>query len=174
MGIPLDDGLNFAHNALVAFDIRDKVKIIAAGKVIDGFSMVTKFSLGADACNCGRGMLMALGCIQALRCNTNQCPTGVATQDPQLYKLLDVGDKSIRVASFHRRTLSHVKELISAMGVSKIDDIRKSHIQRRMDVGQISTYDDLFFSLEKGCFNNEETIPPQFRKCLQESSIERF
>lgn len=174
MGTPLDDGLNFAHNALKGFGIRDKMKLIAAGKVIDGFSLVTKFALGADACNCGRGMMMALGCIQALRCNTNSCPTGVATQDPELYRLLDVSDKSKRVAQFHRRTIAQVRELINAMGVSQIEDIRKSHVKRRMGVGEVKSYDDLFFSVEDNSFANPATIPDDFKKCISEASTERF
>ena len=174
MGTPLDDGLNFATNVLRGFGIRDKMTIIAAGKVIDGFSMVTKFALGADACNCGRGMMMALGCIQALRCNSNACPTGVATQDPELYKLLDVDDKSKRVASFHRRTMSHVKELIQSMGVSAISDIRKCHVKRRMDVGKILTYEDLFEHIDDGAFNDPEKIPAHYKKWISESNGDRF
>jgi glutamate synthase domain-containing protein 2 len=174
VGTPLDDGLNFAHNCLLGFGIREKVKIIAAGKVIDGFSMITKFALGADVCNCARGMMMAIGCIQALRCNSNQCPTGIATQDPELYKLLDVEDKSKRVAQFHRRTIAQVRDLINAMGVSKIEDIRKSHIKRRMSVGQVSSYDELFLSIKPGSFATPEMLPEEFKKCLSEASVDKF
>ena len=67
--------------------------------------MATKLALGADVCNSARAMMFALGCIQALRCNTNQCPTGVATQDPELVRGLHVGDKATRVARFHRETV---------------------------------------------------------------------
>jgi glutamate synthase domain-containing protein 2 len=174
MGTPLDDGLNFAHNVLKGFGIRHLVKIIAAGKVIDGFSIITKFALGADICNCARGMMMALGCIQALRCNTNQCPTGVATQDPELYKLLDVEDKSKRVAQFHRRTIAQVRDLVNAMGVSKIEDIHKSHIKRRVSVGEICSYDELFKTVEENSFTNPELVPHDFKKCISEASTERF
>lgn len=174
MGTPLDDGLNFANNILIGLGIRDKIKIIAAGKVIDGFSMITKFALGADICNSARGMMMALGCIQALRCNSNQCPTGVATQDPELYKLLNIEDKSKRVALFHRRTMSHVLELINSMGVSCIEDIRKCHIMRRTDTGSISTYEDLFPSLEEGELFHVEKIRPPYVKLLNEASADKF
>lgn len=174
MGTPLDDGLNFAVNCLRGFGIRDKMTIIAAGKVIDGFSMVTKFALGADICNCARGMMMAIGCIQALRCNSNQCPTGVATQDPELYKLLDVEDKSKRVASFHRRTMSQVKELINSMGVSEIAEIRKCHVKRRMDVGKIATYEDLFEHIDDGSFADPMKIPQHYKKWIMESVGQRF
>lgn len=174
MGTPLNDGLNFVNNALLGFGIRDKVTLIAAGKVIDGFSMVTKFALGADICNSSRGMMMALGCIQALRCNSNQCPTGIATQDPELYKLLDVEDKSKRVASYHRRTMTHVTELINSIGVSRVEDISKSLVKRRMDVGKIASYDELFESVPKGAFLNPATIPEKMRPLLAQAQTERF
>jgi glutamate synthase domain-containing protein 2 len=174
MGTPLDDGLNFAVNVLRGFSIRDKITIIAAGKVIDGFSMVTKFALGADICNSARGMMMAVGCIQALRCNSNQCPTGVATQDPELYKLLDVEDKHKRVASFHRRTMSQVKDLINSMGVSEICEIKKCHVKRRMDVGKIATYEDLFEHIDDGAFKDPEKIPNHYKKWISEAVGDRF
>lgn len=174
MGSPLDDGLNFVHNTLLGFGLRDKVTLIAAGKVIDGFSMVTKYALGADICNSARGMMMALGCIQALRCNTNQCPTGVATQDPELYRLLDVGDKSVRIASYHRRTMKHVLELINSMGVTSIKEINKTHVKRRMGVGQIASYDELFPSIEPGSFRNPDSLPDRYKKLLNAATTEKF
>lgn len=174
MGTPLNDGLNFVNNALIGFGIREKITLIAAGKVIDGFSMVTKFALGADVCNSARGMMMALGCIQALRCNSNQCPTGIATQDPELYKLLDVDDKSMRVASYHRRTMKHVMELINSIGVSEIRDISKTHVKRRMDVGRIATYADLYETVSPGAFLDPAKTPDDFKPLLAQADPSRF
>jgi glutamate synthase domain-containing protein 2 len=73
------------------------IKIICSGKVVSGFSVVRNLSLGADVCNSARAMLFALGCVQALKCNTNRCPTGITTQDPELMKGLDVNSKKVRV-----------------------------------------------------------------------------
>ena len=73
-------------------------------------------ALGADMCNAARAMMFALGCIQALRCNTNQCPTGVATQDPELVRGLHVGDKSARVARYHAETVKSFFEVLGAAG----------------------------------------------------------
>ncbi|HXH31284.1 MAG TPA: FMN-binding glutamate synthase family protein [Bacteriovoracaceae bacterium] len=174
VGTPLDDGLNFVHNTLLGFGIRQHVRIIAAGKVIDGFSMITKFALGADMCNSGRGMMMALGCIQALRCNTNQCPTGIATQDPTLYKLLDVEDKSMRVARFQQETLHQVKDLLWAMGLGQVEEIRKTHVQRRIGVGQISSYEDLFPTIATGSLLDAKTLNPKIKAWMDQSSAEKF
>ncbi len=148
LGTPLNDALNFVHNSLVAIGLREKVKLIASGKVIDAFNMVTKFSLGADICYSARGMLFAIGCIQALRCNSNNCPTGVATQDPSLYMFVDVESKGKRVASYHKKTIHELGALLSAAGVTKIRDLKKGHIKRRIGPGCIMNYEDLYPKLQ--------------------------
>jgi glutamate synthase domain-containing protein 2 len=91
VGTPLAEGLSFAHAVLVGVGLRDpidksksKVALLASGKVLTGFSMYKNFALGADVCNAARSFLFSLGCIQALKCNTNTCPTGITTQDPEL------------------------------------------------------------------------------------------
>ena len=85
------EGLTFVHSLLVGVGLRNptdksnsKVALIASGKVLTGFSMYKNFALGADVCNAARSFLFSLGCIQALKCNTNTCPTGITTQDPEL------------------------------------------------------------------------------------------
>ena len=93
VGTPTIDGLIFVHNALVGYSLRDKIKVGAAGKVTTAFGMIKRLSLGADIVFAARSMMLALGCIQALKCNTNECPTGVATQRPQLTAGLVVGNK---------------------------------------------------------------------------------
>ena len=79
VGVPLYEGLAFVHNTLQTAGIRNHIKIIASGKIISGFDIIKAIALGADTCNSARGMMFALGCIQALRCNTGKCPTGIAT-----------------------------------------------------------------------------------------------
>ena len=93
-----------------------KVKIIASGKILSAFSIIKNIALGADACNSARGFMFSLGCIQALRCNTNECPTGVATQRRGLVKGLVVNDKSERVYNFHKNSVKAVSELLGAAG----------------------------------------------------------
>ena len=105
VGMPFREGLAFVHNTLIGFGIRDKIKLIASGKILDGFDIFRAKALGADICYSARAMMMAVGCIQALECNKNTCPTGVATQDEELVKGLVVGDKSRRVASYQKETI---------------------------------------------------------------------
>jgi len=105
IGTPLVEGLSFVHQILIGAGIRHHTKIICSGKVISGFSVVRNLALGADLCNSARGMLFALGCVQALKCNTNRCPTGITTQDPELMKGLDVNSKSYRVFNYQKDTV---------------------------------------------------------------------
>ncbi|MFN7982656.1 MAG: FMN-binding glutamate synthase family protein [Vicinamibacterales bacterium] len=150
VGTPLNEGLAFVHNAMVGAGLRDQVRIIASAKVNTGFQIATKVALGADMCNAARAMMFALGCIQALRCNTNQCPTGVATQDPQLVGGLHVGDKSARVARFHRETVKSFLEVLGAAGMRAPSELKPWHVLRRVGSGEIRSYSDLYPSLTPG------------------------
>jgi glutamate synthase domain-containing protein 2 len=173
LGTPLNDGLNFVHNALVASGIRENIILICSGKVVDAFNLVSKFSLGADICNSARGMMFAVGCIQALRCNSNNCPAGVATQDPSLYKLVDVDDKSKRVANYHRKTIDEMEHLITASGVTRIRDIKKSHIKRRIGPGKVMNYEELYPKLISNSLI-DGTYSGRWRKIWDESSADTF
>jgi glutamate synthase domain-containing protein 2 len=150
VGTPLSEGLVFVHNALVGAGVRDEIRLIASGSITSGFAILTKMALGADLCNSARGMMFALGCIQALRCNNNTCPTGVATQDPSLYKGLDVGDKSVRVAHFQKATVHSFLEVLGAAGLRHPREIRPWHIQRRISSTEVRHYGELFDFLPPG------------------------
>lgn len=93
VGMPLVEALTLVDDLLVGAGLRDRVKIIASGRVLSGFSLVRNLALGADITAAARAMMFALGCIQALKCNTNKCPTGITTQDETLQLGLDVDDK---------------------------------------------------------------------------------
>ena len=82
LGMPMREGVNFVHNALVGINARDRIRIGAAGKVATAFDMARAMAIGADWCNSARGFMFSLGCIQSLSCHTDRCPTGVTTQDP--------------------------------------------------------------------------------------------
>lgn len=99
VGTPLRDGLIFVHNALRGSGLRDRIRIIASGKVTTPYHMLRLMALGADTINSARAMMFALGCIQSRQCHKDTCPTGVATQNPARYKALDVDIKAKRVAS---------------------------------------------------------------------------
>mmetsp|Transcript_48913 Transcript_48913/g.78822 ORF Transcript_48913/g.78822 Transcript_48913/m.78822 type:complete len:579 (-) Transcript_48913:173-1909(-) len=144
LGMPLVEGLVFVNQMLIGTGLRDKIKIISSGKVVSGFSLVRNLALGADACNSARAMMFALGCIQALKCNTNKCPSGVATQDPELMAGLVVEDKSTRVYKYHAATIHSACEIMSAIGVNRPSELHPSHIMRRMSGVQVATYAEIF------------------------------
>jgi len=185
VGMPLREALAFIYDALTGFDLKKHIKIIASGKVATGFDLVKNFALGADMCNSARGMMFALGCIQALECNTNTCPTGVATQDKSLMKGLVVGEKKDRVASFHKATVSSAIQMIGAAGLKHPCDIHRMFIYRRVSNNQIQTYGELFPYIPKGsllktpyplnfemdmAISSENTFVPDYSRVSQVNS----
>ena len=132
VGAPLQEGLLLVHNTLVGLNLRDRIKIGCAGKVVSAFDIARMMALGANWCNSARGFMFALGCIQSQSCHTDKCPTGVATQDPHRQKALVVPSKIERVHNFHRNTLEALKELVQASGLHHPNEITANHIVRRV------------------------------------------
>ena len=163
VGMPFKEGLAFVQDALVGFGLREEIKIIASGKVVTGFHIFRAKALGADACYSARAMMMALGCIQALECNKNSCPTGVATQDPELVKGLVVDDKKIRVANYHKETVHSFVELLAASGLGQHEIIDRTHVYRRVSMNQTRRYDEIFPPLSPGCLLREDSCPPAYK-----------
>jgi glutamate synthase domain-containing protein 2 len=131
VGAPLQEGLLLVHNTLVGLNLRDKVRLGCAGKVVSAFDIARMMALGADWCNSARGFMFALGCIQAQHCHTGHCPTGVTTQDARRQQALVVPTKTERVFQFHDNTLKALKELVQAAGLVHPGQISASHIVRR-------------------------------------------
>ena len=161
VGAPLLDGLAFVTNILNGFDIKKHIKVIASGKIITGFHIVRALALGADTTNSARAMMMALGCIQALECNTNTCPAGVATQDPELVRGLVVSNKRVRVKNYHNETVKSFVELLGAAGMDNGQKLTRSHIYRRIFMNQVTTLEEIFPSVKTGSFLNGK-IPDKY------------
>jgi glutamate synthase domain-containing protein 2 len=159
IGMPLRDGLSFAYDILSGYDLKKDIKLIAAGKIFTGFHMVKTMALGADLCNSARGMMLALGCIQALQCNTNKCPTGVATQDKSLMNGLDPENKAVRIYNYHKATINSFVELLAAAGISKPGELSRRHINRRVTMNQVMTYHDIYPGLRTGELLNQPLFP---------------
>ena len=172
IGAPLTDGLLIAHNALTGLGIRSKMKVMASGKIHTGFDMAKRLAIGADLCGAARSFMFALGCIQARRCNSNHCPVGVATQNPSLVRGLDVTDKRVRVANFHRETIEALLELLGAAGLEHPDDLRPWHLYRRISQTDVRTFDELYDFLEP-----EELLtdpPAHWRPWLERATPDAF
>jgi glutamate synthase domain-containing protein 2 len=132
VGMPLRDGLSFAHNALIGVGLRDRIRIGASGKITSAFDMARVMALGADWCNAARGFMFAIGCIQAQSCHTGLCPTGVTSPDPARQRALVVPDKAERVANYHKNTLHALAELTAAAGVDHPGLLKPHHFLRRI------------------------------------------
>lgn len=156
IGSPLHESLLFVTNTLKATGLRSKIKIGASGKIISAFDMTRAFALGADFLNSGRGFMFTLGCIQALSCSNSKCPTGIATQDPDRQKALDVETKSHRVANFHKNTLHALKEVLQAMGIQHTSEIKPYHIMRRISPNKVSSYEEIMEFVPDGIVSLED------------------
>lgn len=137
VGAPMREALMLVHNTLVGLDLRSRVKVAAAGKVVTAFDLARAMALGADWCNAARGFMFALGCIQSQSCHTDRCPTGIATQDRHRQAALDPGDKATRVYNFHRNTVVALKELLAAAGLTHPSQLGPEHIVRRVSSTEV-------------------------------------
>jgi glutamate synthase domain-containing protein 2 len=164
IGMPLREGLVFVHDTLIGFDLRKDIKLISSGKIITGFHMARVMALGADVCNSARAMMLATGCIQALKCNTNDCPVGVATQNKSLMKGLDVDNKGERVANYQEGTVHSFLELVAAAGLENPKGITRKHINRRIGMHKVAKYDEIYPNFEAGCLLNKKTVPEHYKK----------
>ena len=150
IGSPLIEGLVFVRDALTGAGLRERISLGAAGKVVSAFDLAYAMALGADWCNSARGFMFALGCIQSRKCHTNCCPVGVATQGRVRQRALDVGDKAVRVANFHRNTLAALTEVVAAGGVMHPTDLTPEHLFIRQKSGDVLSAADAFPALEPG------------------------
>ncbi len=173
IGCPLSEGIVFVHNALVGFGLREQTKIIASGGIITGFHLARRIAAGADLCNSARGFMFSLGCIQALRCNSNECPVGVATQNPRLVRGLNVSNKTQRVNNFHNATVQAFLETIAAAGLTHPDQLRPWHIYRRLSHSQVKTYAEIHEYLQPGQLL-EDKVPESWERPMSLSSPNSF
>ena len=150
VGVPMHEALMLVHNTLVGLDLRDRIRIGAAGKIVSAFDIARTLAMGADWCNAARGYMFALGCIQSMSCHTDRCPTGIATQDPGRWRKLDVPDKATRVAEFHGNTLHALRDLLCAAGLEHPDQLGPEHILRRVSPTEVRSLAALYSFLRPG------------------------
>ncbi|HVY34144.1 MAG TPA: FMN-binding glutamate synthase family protein, partial [Caulobacteraceae bacterium] len=150
MGTPMREGLLLVHNTLVGAGLRDQIRIGVAGKIVTAFDIASVLAIGADWANAARGYMFALGCVQSLHCNTNRCPTGVATQDPTRQRALVVEDKAERVYNFHHNTLKALSEMLAAAGLSHPNQLAPQHLVRRVSVTEVKPFSAMHVFLRPG------------------------
>jgi glutamate synthase domain-containing protein 2 len=174
LGLICLEGISIVNNALVGVGLRDKITIIAAGKTASSFDLLAKIAAGADIVNAARTMMMALGCIQSRHCNTNLCPTGVATQDPARAKAIDVNVKSERVKNFHHNTLASFFELVGSMGLDDPTKLVPQMIKSRSPYGAQMSMGSLVAPLPLNALMDNVDLDESWQHWWQASSAEQF
>jgi len=174
VGMPLKDALMLVNNSLIGIGLRDKIRIIASGKSLSSFHLLRLLALGADTVNSARAMMFALGCIQSRHCNSDKCPTGIATQDPARFKALDVDHKAKRVARYHGSIIENLHELIAAIGLRKTSELQPEHINRRVNGSNIKNYAQLYPLMQTGDLLDANTIPQEYNQAWSDANIDQW
>jgi len=173
VGMPGLDAIVFAVNALRGFNLKKEIRVFASGKLTSAFGIIRHLCMGVDVCYAARPFMLSLGCIQALRCNTNDCPTGVATQNPDLVKGIVVSDKRTRVKNFHEQTVKGVAEILGAMGVQDHRTLSPHYLRRRVSQLEVRPLSDIVTWVDEGAFL-ENTVPQKWRMDFELASSESF
>ena len=174
VGVPMHEALMLVHNTLVGLDLRDRIRIGAAGRIVSAFDIARTLAMGADWCNAARGFMFALGCIQAQSCHTGRCPTGIATQDASRWRHLETADKAERVRNFHRHTLKALQELLCAAGLRHPSELGPEHILRRVTPNEVRSLAALYSFLEPGELLRDHRRHAVFRDYWDEARSDTF
>jgi glutamate synthase domain-containing protein 2 len=127
MGLPIRESLPMVIDKLNEYGLRPRIRVLASGKRVTPSEVAWALCAGADAVNSARGFMFALGCIQAMKCNRNTCPTGVTTHDKRLQRGLDPADKSVRVANYAINMMKEVSIIAHSCGVTEPRRLKRFH-----------------------------------------------
>ncbi|UZE96501.1 FMN-binding glutamate synthase family protein [Alkalimarinus alittae] len=174
LGMTCMEGVYIVNNALVGVGLRDKIRIIASGKTASSFDLLSKIAVGADLVNAARTMMMALGCIQSRTCNSNNCPTGIATQDPARTKAIDVSQKSDRVKNFQHNTLKNFFELVGSMGLDDPAKLKPHMVKRRTPNGLLMPVGTLIIPLKPNALLSDEHAGKPWQEWWERSRSDQF
>jgi glutamate synthase domain-containing protein 2 len=144
VGLPIRESLPLVANALHRYGLKDRVRLIASGKMINPGMVAWALCMGADFVVSARGFMFALGCIQALQCNRNTCPTGITTHDPKLQKGLVPEDKAERVYRYATTLRKEVETIAHSCGVSAHRGFQRFHCRMLMNDGHSKSLDELY------------------------------
>ncbi len=144
MGVPLKESLPLVVDKLVAYGLKERIKVCASGKLINPSEATWAFCAGADFVNSARGFMFALGCIQALQCNKNTCPTGITTHNKKLQYGLNPEDKAIRVMNYAKNMHKEIGVLAHACGVTEPRQLKRKHARIVLDNGKSMSMSDVY------------------------------
>ncbi len=155
VGMPWEKALIFVIDTLNGYALKKDIRVITATKIFTAFDMFKALSLGADVCNSARGMMLALGCIQALKCDTNKCPTGVTTNNKALMRGLVVEDKWKRVRNYQKQILDDFTELFAAAGCTNLSQLHRGLIDKKIN-DQIHSYATFYPDVKTGAYLRDQ------------------
>ncbi|QUM86496.1 MULTISPECIES: FMN-binding glutamate synthase family protein [unclassified Moritella] len=144
VGLPLKESLPLLVNMLEKYNLQGKIKVIASGKLITPSKVAWALAVGADFIVSARGNMFALGCIQALQCNKDTCPTGITTHNPKLQEGLDVQDKAQRVANYNKYIHYGIGLIAHSCGVNEPRKLRRDHVRIVTENGLSIALDKLY------------------------------
>lgn len=130
VGLSINESLPWLIDQLLSHGLRDRIRVIASGKLLTPSRLAWALAMGADfVCN-ARGFMFSLGCIQAMQCHKNTCPTGITTHDKKLQKGLDITNKSHRVMHYHHNMTYDVGMIAHSCGVSDPRELTRNHVRK--------------------------------------------
>lgn len=153
VGLPLAESLPLVVDKLCEYGLRERVKVIASGKLINAADVAWAICLGADFVTSARGFMFALGCIQALRCNKNTCPTGITTHNPKLQKGLVVSEKAERVKNYAHNMMHYVGIIAHSCGLKEPRELARHHARIVIQSGQSILLSELYPEVVYGTHN---------------------
>ena len=143
VGMTVRESLPAVVNRVTSYGLRPRIKIIATGKLMIPGKVAWAFAMGADAVVSARGFLFSIGCIQALKCNKNTCPTGITTHDKKLQKGLVPQEKAARVANYVSEMKHSVGLIVHACGVSEPRELKREHVHLIQNQSHSIRYSDI-------------------------------
>lgn len=172
LGTPCIEATYYINQVLIGAGVRDEIRLISAGHTATAFDMLEKIIVGANTVNAARSMMIAVGCVQAKSCNTNKCPTGIATQDPARARAVDVDEKAIRVKNYQEATVHAALDLCGAMGFSNPDNLAPVDLYSRFE-GRGKNFDEIYEPMIDSQLLTE-SIPDSYRDDWHKASAEHF
>ena len=144
VGLTIRESLPMVADILSAYGLRERIKIISSGKLVTPADVAWAYCAGADVVVSARGFMFALGCIQAMRCNKNTCPTGITTHDRRLQRGLDPGDKAVRVKTYVDRLTNGVDIIAHSCGVPHPRALHRMHCRLVQPNGRSVPLEELY------------------------------
>ncbi|WP_162651205.1 FMN-binding glutamate synthase family protein [Lentilitoribacter sp. Alg239-R112] len=144
VGLTVREALPQTADILHKYGLRDRIRIVVSGKLITPSEVAWALATGADFVTSARGFMFSLGCIQALKCNKNTCPTGITTHNKRLQHGLDPTDKAAKVANYHKNMVHEVEVISHSCGVARPRLMQRSHVRIVQTTGRSITMDELY------------------------------